>query len=71
MSHGRPGDNPISDILFHDSNDYTPEIRTLFKEVYESGSKHFKIFNDIDLYKDSEEVIMNKLLSLKTKFIED
>jgi hypothetical protein len=43
---GRPGDHPITDVLFHDADYFTPEIRALFKEVYALSHKHFKVFND-------------------------
>ena len=70
MSHGRPGDHPITDVLFHEATYFTPEIRELFKEVYALSHKHFKVFNDIDL-SDSNEVIREKLLALKKKLSED
>jgi len=66
---GRPGDHPITDVLFHDADYFTPEIRVLFKEVYELSSKHFKVFNDIDL-SDSNEIIHEKLLVLKKEHSE-
>lgn len=68
MSQGRPGDHPITDILFHNATYYTPEIRTLFKEVYELSHKHFKVFNDINIDTDSNDIIHQKLLALKKKF---
>ena len=71
MSHGRPGDHPITDVLFHNADYFTPEVRELFKEVYVLGYKHFKMFNDIDIDKDSSEVIHEKLLTLKKKFTEE
>lgn len=70
MSQGRPGDHPITDILFHGATYFTPEVCALFKEVYVLSSKHFKTFDGIDLMQDSEETIRTKLLALKAKYSE-
>lgn len=67
---GRPGDHPITDVLFHDADYFTPEIRALFKEVYELSSKHFNVFSDIELT-DSKEIILEKLLALKKEHSEE
>ncbi len=67
---GRPGDHPITDVLFHDADYFTPEIRALFKEVYELSHKHFKVFSGIELT-DSKEVILEKLLALKKEHSEE
>lgn len=68
MSQGRPGDHPITDVLFHNASYFTPEIRALIKEVYDLSHKHFKVFNDINIDADSSEVIHQKLVALKKKF---
>tara|TARA_R110001592_G_scaffold237306_11_gene496398 strand:+ start:73269 stop:73481 length:213 start_codon:yes stop_codon:yes gene_type:complete len=69
MSQGRPGDHPISDVLFHDAEYFTPEIRALFKEVYTLSFKHFNVFKDINLTDDSE-TIHKKLTLLKQQLNE-